>query len=103
LALALGAATGMLIPISDRESEMMGSRRDELMSRAREMGRERLDQARHVVEEVASDTKEFVQRSVKEHAREEGMMGSEGRESGGSGSFGRSTFSERSSGGEFGG
>ena len=88
VALALGAAAGMLLPVSDREAEVIGPRRDELLSRAREMGRDKIERVRHVAEEVASDTRECVQRSVKEHSKEEGFMAS-GRGEGAMGESGQ--------------
>jgi len=99
LALALGAATGMLIPVSDKEAEVLGPKRDELLNRAREMGRDRIEQVRHVAEDVVEDTKEFVQRAVKRHAREEGLASSgRGEESS---QFGEQSRSEGEFGGDF--
>lgn len=72
-ALALGAAAGLVLPTTRREEELMGARRDELLDRAREFGRDKLEQARTVAEEVASDARS----SAREHWREEGgVLGS---------------------------
>lgn len=77
-ALALGAAAGLVLPSTRREQEMLGSHRDELMDRAREMGREKFEQARTVAGEVAADARE----SAREHSREEGLIGGSHREEG---------------------
>ena len=81
VALGLGVAAGLAIPGTDRESELMGDRRDELMQRAREMGREKLDAVRTVASEVVADAKQAVREtardlkeSAREHAREEGLV-----------------------------
>jgi len=72
-ALALGAAAGFVLPSTRREQEMLGSRREELMDRAREFGHDKIDQVKNVASEVASDARE----SAREHWRDEGgMMGS---------------------------
>jgi ElaB/YqjD/DUF883 family membrane-anchored ribosome-binding protein len=83
-ALALGAAAGLVLPSTRREQELLGSRRDELVDRAREMGHEKMEQARTVASEVASDTRE----SIREHSREEGLVGGHGTHTGGVGDTG---------------
>jgi ElaB/YqjD/DUF883 family membrane-anchored ribosome-binding protein len=72
VAIALGAAAGMSIPSSRREQELLGDRRDELLGRAREIGREKLAAVRRVAEGVVEETKE----AMREHAAEEGLAGS---------------------------
>jgi hypothetical protein len=69
VALALGAAAGLAMPSTQREDALLGERRDELMDRAQELGREKLDAASRVAEEVMADTRE----SIAEHARQEGL------------------------------
>jgi hypothetical protein len=71
LALTLGAAAGLALPHTHREDEMFGERRDELLSRAKDVGREKLDASRRVAREVIEDTRE----SVRQHARDEGLSG----------------------------
>lgn len=48
LGFALGAACGAGLPPTRREDELMGEMRDEAMHRAREVGAEQLDKAKHV-------------------------------------------------------
>ena len=86
VALALGAAAGLSIPTTRREAELMGEKRDELLERARETGRSKLDAARTVAEEVIDDVKPVAERSLREHAREEGLTRGE------SSDFGRERF-----------
>lgn len=81
VALGLGVAAGLAIPSTDRENQLMGDKRDQLMNRAREAGREKMDAVRNVVSDVASDARETlmaakdsVKQSVREHAREEGLV-----------------------------
>lgn len=83
LALALGAAAGLTIPATDRERRLMGEKRDELVNRVSELGREKLHAVRNVASEVAADTREAVaeakdsvRESVRTHAREEGLVDS---------------------------
>jgi hypothetical protein len=74
MAVALGAAAGLVLPTTDRERELMGEKRDQLFDRVSELGREKLNAARNVVSEVAQDAKEAVRESVQTHAREEGLV-----------------------------
>ena len=78
VALALGAAAGLSIPSTRRETELIGEKRDELLQRAREAGREKLDAVRSVAEEVIDDVKPVAEQSLREHARDEGLTGGEG-------------------------
>jgi len=74
VALALGAAAGLSIPSTRREQELLGDKRDELMDRARDTAREKLEAVRTVAEGVIDDMKPVAERSLKDHAREEGLM-----------------------------
>jgi ElaB/YqjD/DUF883 family membrane-anchored ribosome-binding protein len=83
LALALGAAAGLTIPVTDPERRLMGEKRDELVDRVSELGREKLRAVRNVASEVAADArdavaeaKDSVRESVRTHAREEGLVDS---------------------------
>ena len=69
VAIALGAAAGLAIPGTRREQELLGDKRDELMDRAREIGREKLESVRRVAEGVIEETRE----AAREYAREEGL------------------------------
>ncbi len=53
VALLIGAALGAALPRTRREDEMMGHQRDEVMHRAREMGEDAVERARHVAERTA--------------------------------------------------
>ena len=77
VALALGAAAGLSIPTTRREAELMGEKRDQLLERARNAGREKLDAVRNVAEEVIDNVKPAAERSLREHAREEGLSRAE--------------------------
>jgi hypothetical protein len=48
LGFALGAALGAGLPSTQREDELMGEARDQMMHRAQELGEEQLDKAKHV-------------------------------------------------------
>ncbi len=74
VALALGAAAGLSIPRTRREDELLGDKRDALLDRARETGREKLEAVRTVAEEVIDDVKPVAERAVREHAAEEGLV-----------------------------
>ncbi|HUE95463.1 MAG TPA: DUF3618 domain-containing protein [Longimicrobiaceae bacterium] len=70
-AVALGMAVGLSAPSTRRESEIFGSKRDELMSRAREELDEVKGRVRHVAERVADEARS----TAREAAREEGLTG----------------------------
>lgn len=57
-ALAVGSLLGMLIPESRVEDEYLGPRRDEMLDQAKEMGREKVEQAKHAVEESRETLRE---------------------------------------------
>ena len=78
VALGLGVAAGLAIPGTEREDQLVGDRRDELVNRVRELGREKIDAVRTVASEVMADTKESVRTSVRDHASEEGLAGTDG-------------------------
>lgn len=54
LGLAVGALLGAMIPLSQRENEMMGETRDQLVDQAKDMGQQALDQAAESAKNVAS-------------------------------------------------
>ncbi|HSL69655.1 MAG TPA: DUF3618 domain-containing protein [Longimicrobiales bacterium] len=80
VALAAGAMAGMAIPGTRREDELLGETRDALIGRARETGREKLEAAKTVAQEVISEVKPIAEESAREHAREEGLIGREDRD-----------------------
>lgn len=67
--LAAGLATGLALPATRKEAELMGGARDQLVDRAREAARETKEKVQHVAERVVDETRA----TVKEAAREEGL------------------------------
>lgn len=63
--LALGVVVGLLIPSTDKEDELMGETRDQLLDQVKETGQQVLDKSKHVAEAVAD--------KVKEEARNQGL------------------------------
>jgi ElaB/YqjD/DUF883 family membrane-anchored ribosome-binding protein len=76
VAIGLGMAAGLAIPGSQREDELFGSRRDDLLDRARDVAREKYEAVRTVAQEVIQDTRDCAGESVRDHAREEGLISS---------------------------
>lgn len=72
VAAAVGLAIGMTLPATEKESRLMGSKRDELMDKARETISETKDKVRHAAERAVPEVKE----TLKEVARDEGLTGS---------------------------
>jgi ElaB/YqjD/DUF883 family membrane-anchored ribosome-binding protein len=72
VAIALGAAAGLAIPGTRREQDLLGETRDDLVDRAKEIGREKLQAVRRVAEGVVEETRE----AVREYSREEGLTSS---------------------------
>lgn len=71
LALALGAAIGLLLPETNREDEFMGTARDKFVGQVSEVAQDTLGKAQRVATEVihnAGDT-------VKEEAKAQGLTG----------------------------
>ena len=69
IALAMGLATGFLVPSTEVEGEMLGDKREALIDRARDVLEEKKDQAQHVAQRVMDDIKS----SASQAAREEGL------------------------------
>ena len=69
VAAAVGLAVGMTLPASERESRLMGSKRDELMDKAKDAISETKDKVRNVAERAVPE----VGAALKEVAREEGL------------------------------
>lgn len=72
VAAAVGLAVGMTLPVTDKEAELMGGKRDELVDRAREAISDTKDKVRSAAERVVPE----VGQTIKEVAREEGLTGS---------------------------
>ena len=66
LGLAIGAALGAAIPRTQRENEMMGSARDDLLERAKETAREQADTLKQSAQRVAETAKHEVERVAEE-------------------------------------
>lgn len=63
-AVAIGMAVGLGAPSTRRESELMGSRRDELMNRTRRSVAEMGDRARDVADRVVDDARSTISEEV---------------------------------------
>ena len=72
VAAAVGLAIGMTLPTTEKESRLMGSKRDELMDKARDTISETKEKVRTAAERAVPEVKD----TLKEVAREEGLTGS---------------------------
>ena len=72
IATALGLAAGLAIPSTQKESELVGEKRDELVDKAREIVSEKKQQAKRVAKRVVSEAKS----TATQAAKEEGLTGS---------------------------
>lgn len=68
VALALGTAVGFALPQTQRENELMGEARDNLIDRAQEMAQSTVQQ----VQQVAGEVLDQAQSTIQERARERG-------------------------------
>jgi len=64
-AAALGAVIGFAFPASEKENQIFGEKRDQLMERAQEVVGEKVQQVQQVAQEVAEATKDTVKETVK--------------------------------------
>jgi len=64
-AIAIGVVAGLLIPNTERENEMLGDTRDEMLRRAQEKGRDVLEKGKHVAQAAAV--------TLKTEAQEQGL------------------------------
>jgi ElaB/YqjD/DUF883 family membrane-anchored ribosome-binding protein len=71
IAAALGLAAGFALPTTQKEAELVGEKRDELVEKARELVTEKKDQARRVAKRVADEARS----TATQVAREEGLTG----------------------------
>jgi ElaB/YqjD/DUF883 family membrane-anchored ribosome-binding protein len=67
-AVALGAVIGFAFPASEKENEIFGEKRDQLVERAQEVVGEKVQQVQQVAQEVAETTKETVKETAKSAA-----------------------------------
>lgn len=71
VAAAVGLAVGMTLPATEKESQLMGTKRDELMDKAKEAISDTKEKVRHVAERAVPEVRD----TLKEVAREEGLAG----------------------------
>jgi ElaB/YqjD/DUF883 family membrane-anchored ribosome-binding protein len=71
VAAAVGLAVGMTLPATEKESRLMGSKRDELMDKAKEAISDTKDKVRSAAERAVPEVRD----TLKEVAREEGLAG----------------------------
>jgi ElaB/YqjD/DUF883 family membrane-anchored ribosome-binding protein len=64
VALALGAAVGLMLPVTERENQWMGEARDKFMDRAGGVVHETMDKAQRVVSEATEAAKETVRKEM---------------------------------------
>ena len=69
VAAAVGLAVGLSIPVTDRESRMMGAKRDALVDKAKETVSETKEKVKNVAETVVPEIGDV----IKSAAREEGL------------------------------
>jgi len=65
VALALGAAVGLALPLTERENQLMGEARDTLVERAQEFAQDTMGKVQHVAAEA--------QQTVQQEARSQGL------------------------------
>ena len=78
VALAIGAAIGTGLPLTRRENEMFGPRRDELMQRAQENASQAIHQAQVTAHQVVNKVQHVVEESTqaaKEQLQERDLVG----------------------------
>lgn len=64
VALALGAAVGLMLPTTQRENQWMGEARDKFIDRAGGVVQDTVDKAQHIVSEATDAAKESVKREM---------------------------------------
>ncbi len=73
VAMGVGLAVGMLLPETQKENQVFGEKRDELMDRAQDMAGQAVEQ----VQEVAQDAVHAAQDTVKEATQNQGQPASQ--------------------------
>ena len=69
VAMALGTAVGLALPQTQRENQLMGEARDNLVSQAQDVAQDTMEKVQRVASDVAEETKQ----TAKERAQEEGL------------------------------
>jgi ElaB/YqjD/DUF883 family membrane-anchored ribosome-binding protein len=64
VALALGAAVGLMLPVTERENELMGQARDQFVDQAGGVVHETMDKAQRMVSQATEAAKESVKREM---------------------------------------
>jgi hypothetical protein len=72
IAAALGVAAGLALPTTQKERELVGDKRDELVDRAKEVVTEKKEQVKRVAERVVSEART----AATQAAKDEGLTGS---------------------------
>jgi ElaB/YqjD/DUF883 family membrane-anchored ribosome-binding protein len=72
-AAALGAVIGFAFPASEKENQIFGEKRDQLVERAQEVVGEKVQQVQQVAQEVAEVTKETVKETAKSAAERQNL------------------------------
>jgi hypothetical protein len=73
IALAIGAVAGLVLPQTERENQLMGEARDNLVEQAAHVAEDTADKVQQVAGEVAKDA----QQKTAEKAREVGLTGNQ--------------------------
>lgn len=73
VAMAIGSAVGLALPETERERELMGEARDNLIERAQEAASETVDK----VQRVASEVMEGAESTISEKSKEVGLTGNQ--------------------------
>ena len=73
VAAGVGLAVGLTLPSTDRESRLMGEKRDQLMDQARERVSETREKVVSAAQRIVPEVKNSVTETVKEISREEGL------------------------------
>lgn len=74
-AAALGAVIGFAFPSSEKENQIFGEKRDQLIDRAQEVVGEKVQQVQQVAQEVAETTKETVKETARDAAQRQNLGG----------------------------
>jgi ElaB/YqjD/DUF883 family membrane-anchored ribosome-binding protein len=74
-AAALGAVIGFAFPSSEKENQIFGEKRDQLVDRAQEVVGEKVQQVQQVAQEVAETTKESVKETTRDAAQRQNLSG----------------------------
>lgn len=73
MAIAAGATIGLMLPSTQKEDELMGDTRDNLVEQAKTTAKETVQKAQHVAEEAYESAKE----TVKDEAQKQGLTESQ--------------------------